>query len=128
MRTARRTSASTTLPPPCELLRIVRLTMLLSPMRVFLPTSLVLMLTGVVYSVWEALARGLGVPVLGATLVINGMIVCLFGLLSDQVSALRLERLQLRPVESTEEPASAGSAGSAANGATDAPHASGTAG
>ncbi len=113
------------------LLLIVRLTMLLSPMRVFLPTSLVLMLTGVVYSVWEALARGLGVPVLGATLVINGMIVFLFGLLSDQVSALRLERLQLRPVESTEEPASAGSAGSAgsaANGATDAPHASGTAG
>ncbi len=81
------------------LLLIVRLTTLLSPMRVFLPASLVLLVTGVLYSIWEALARGLGVPVLGATLVINGLLVFLFGLLSDQVSALRLERLQLRPIE-----------------------------
>jgi glycosyltransferase involved in cell wall biosynthesis len=81
------------------LLLIVRLTMLLSPMRVFLPVSLLILATGVTYSAWEALTRGLGVPVLGATLVINGLLVFLFGLLSDQVSALRLERLQLRPIE-----------------------------
>jgi len=87
------------------LLLILRLTALLSPLRVFLPASLVLLATGVTYSVWEALARGLGVPVLGATLVINGLLVFLFGLLSDQVSALRLERLQLRPVDSDELPA-----------------------
>lgn len=84
------------------LMLILRLTTLLSPMRVFMPTSLLLLTTGVAYSVWEAVARGLGVPVLGATLVINGLLVFLFGLLSDQVSALRLERLQLRPVESHE--------------------------
>jgi glycosyltransferase involved in cell wall biosynthesis len=81
------------------LLLIVRLTVLLSPMRVFLPVSFLMLLTGVAYSVWEALARGLGVPILGATLVINGLLVFLFGLLSDQVSALRLERLQLGPLE-----------------------------
>jgi glycosyltransferase involved in cell wall biosynthesis len=104
------------------LLLIVRLTMLLSPMRVFLPTSLLLMLTGIVYSVWEALARGLGVPVLGATLVINGLIVFLFGLLSDQVSALRLERLQLRPVESIEE------SGSVEGDTTNVPRTSATVG
>lgn len=84
------------------LMLILRLTTLLSPMRVFLPASLLLMTTGVLYSVWEALARGLGVPVLGATLVINGLLVFLFGLMSDQISALRLERLQLRPIESHE--------------------------
>lgn len=84
------------------LLLILRLTVLLSPMRVFLPTSLLFLVTGVVYSVWEAVTSGLGVPVLGATLVINGVIVFLFGLLNDQVSALRLERLRLRPRESRE--------------------------
>jgi len=84
------------------LMLILRLTTLLSPMRVFLPVSLLLLATGLTYSAWEALARGLGVPVLGATLIINGLLVFLFGLLSDQVSALRLERLQLRPVESNE--------------------------
>lgn len=84
------------------LMLILRLTTLLSPMRVFLPTSLVLLAAGVSYSAWEALARGLGVPVLGATLVINGLLVFLFGLMSDQISALRLERLQLRPIESHE--------------------------
>jgi glycosyltransferase involved in cell wall biosynthesis len=82
------------------LLLILRLTALLSPLRVFLPVSFILLTAGVAYSAWEALARGLGVPVLGATLVINGLLVFLFGLLSDQVSALRLERLQLRPVGS----------------------------
>lgn len=84
------------------LLLILRLTVLLNPMRVFLPTSLLFLVTGVLYSAWEALTSGLGVPVLGATLVINGVVVFLFGLLSDQVSALRLERLRLRPRESYE--------------------------
>jgi len=81
------------------LLLIVRLTMLLSPMRVFLPVSFLLLVSGATYSIWEAVTRGLGVPVLGATLIINGLLVFLFGLLSDQVSALRLERLKLRPIE-----------------------------
>lgn len=84
------------------LLLILRLTVLLSPMRVFLPTSLAFLAAGIIYSVWEAVTSGLGVPVLGATLVINGVLVFLFGLLNDQVSALRLERLRLRPRESRE--------------------------
>lgn len=79
-----------------SLLLITRLTTLFSPMRVFLPVSAFLLLTGSIYSVWEAVRSGLGVPVLGATLVINGLIVFLFGILADQVSALRLERLALR--------------------------------
>lgn len=78
-----------------SLLLIVRLTALFAPLRVFLPTSLLLAGTGFVYSVWEAVTEGAGVPVLGATLVINGLLVFLFGILSDQVSALRLDGLRL---------------------------------
>lgn len=89
------------------LLLILRLTVLLNPMRVFMPTSLLFLATGLTYSVWEAITSELGVPVLGATLIINGAVVFLFGLLSDQVSALRLERLRLRPRESRELPGSA---------------------
>jgi glycosyltransferase involved in cell wall biosynthesis len=84
-----------------SLLLITRLTTLFSPMRVFLPVSAFLLLTGSIYSVWEAVRSGLGVPVLGATLVINGLIVFLFGILADQVSALRLERLALRGADLT---------------------------
>lgn len=78
-----------------SLLLIVRLTALFAPLRVFLPTSLLLTGVGVAYSVWEAVTEGAGVPVLGATLVINGLLVFLFGILSDQVSALRLDGLRL---------------------------------
>ena len=84
-----------------SLLLITRLTTLFSPMRVFLPVSAFLLLTGSIYSVWEAVRSGLGVPVLGATLVINGLIVFLFGILADQVSALRLERLALRGADTS---------------------------
>jgi glycosyltransferase involved in cell wall biosynthesis len=82
------------------LLLILRLTMLFSPLRVFLPVSLLLLGTGVTYSVWEAVTFGLGVPVLGATLVINGLLVFLFGLLGDQVAAMRLQPLRLRHADS----------------------------
>ena len=84
-----------------SLLLITRLTTLFSPMRVFLPVSASLLLTGSFYSAWEAVRSGLGVPVLGATLVINGLIVFLFGILADQVSALRLERLALRGADTS---------------------------
>jgi glycosyltransferase involved in cell wall biosynthesis len=78
-----------------SLLLIIRLTTLFSPMRVFLPVAAGFLTVGLAYSLYEGLRFGLGVPILGATLLINGVIVFLFGILTDQVAALRLERLRL---------------------------------
>jgi len=83
-----------------SLLLIIRMTTLFSPMRVFLPVSATLLLAGLGYSIDEAIRSGLGIPVLGAILLLNGVIVFLFGILADQVAAIRLERLQLGDAES----------------------------
>lgn len=78
-----------------SLLLIIRLTALFSPMRVFLPVAAVFLGVGLSYSLYEGLRFGLGIPILGATFLINGVVVFLFGILTDQVAALRLERLGL---------------------------------
>lgn len=78
-----------------SLLLILRLTALFSPMRVFLPVAAGFLTVGLAYSLYEGLRFGLGVPILGATLLINGVVVFLFGILTDQVASLRLERLGL---------------------------------
>jgi glycosyltransferase involved in cell wall biosynthesis len=82
-----------------SLLLIIRMTTLFSPLRVFLPVSATLLLAGLGYSIDEAIRSGLGVPVLGAILLVNGVIVFLFGILADQVAAIRIERLQLGDAE-----------------------------
>ncbi len=78
-----------------SLLLILRMTVLFSPLRVFIPIASALLSIGIAYSLIEALRLGLGIPVLGATLVINGLLVFLFGILTDQVVSLRRDRLQL---------------------------------
>jgi glycosyltransferase involved in cell wall biosynthesis len=78
-----------------SLLLILRMSVLFSPLRVFIPIAFTLLTVGLGYSLIEALRLGLGIPVLGATLVINGLLVFLFGILTDQVASLRRERLQL---------------------------------
>ncbi len=83
-----------------SLLLILRMTTLFSPLRVFIPIASALLAVGLGYSLFEAFRLGLGVPVLGATLVINGLLVFLFGILTDQVASLRRERLQLDDPES----------------------------
>ena len=81
------------------LVLITRLVALFAPLRIFLPVSVGLGVAGVLYSVVEALVTGRGVPVLGATLIIGSILSYLLGVVSDQISALRLS--QFRP-ENTE--------------------------
>ncbi len=75
-------------------LLILRIIALFDPMRIFLPTAALLMAFATVYSLYEAFASGLGVPVLGAVLFIGGMTIFFMGIICDQISAVRLERFE----------------------------------
>ena len=76
------------------LLLILRIVCLFDPLRLFVPTALALMGAAVSYSAYEALTHGLGVPVLGATVFIGGVLVFFMGIVCDQISAMRLERFE----------------------------------
>jgi glycosyltransferase involved in cell wall biosynthesis len=73
---------------------IIRMITLFDPLWVFLPTSALLMLLGIIYSLVEALFAGGGVPVLGATVFLTGLLIFFMGILCDQVSAVRLQGLE----------------------------------
>jgi len=51
-------------------------------------------LVGLAYSAWAINRSGIGLPVLGAVVLISGILTFFMGLLCDQVAALRLERLE----------------------------------
>lgn len=72
---------------------MIRLIALFAPLRIFLPSSLVLIFLSIIYSLIEALKFGLGVPVLGAMVFLNGVLLFFLGIICDQVSALRLEKI-----------------------------------
>jgi len=70
---------------------MVRLIVLFSPERFFLPPAVTLILVGIVYGLWRAMTVGHGIPVLALLLVMTGMITGLFGVMADQISTLRIE-------------------------------------
>lgn len=75
---------------------IIRMITLFDPLFVFLPTSFVLMAAGLGYSLFVAMESGTGVPVLGATTFLAGLIIFFMGILCDQVSATRLQYIDQR--------------------------------
>lgn len=72
-------------------LLIIRLTTLLDPFRVFIPTALVLLLAGVAWGV-QYMFAGHGLSVAALFLLISGVNIFFFGLLADQIAAQRRER------------------------------------
>ena len=73
---------------------MLRILMLFDAFAFFCAMAGVQLLTGVVYSAWIIGIAGRGLPVLGAVMLISGILTFFMGLLCDQVSALRLERLE----------------------------------
>lgn len=71
---------------------ILHIVLLFKPLLFFGFIGLIFILVGGVYGVWKAYYRGLGFPVLASLLIILGVQSFFFGLLGDQVSALRRER------------------------------------
>jgi glycosyltransferase involved in cell wall biosynthesis len=72
----------------------LRILVLFHAFRTFSFVSAALFLVGSVYGFWVALRVGRGFPALASVLVLSGVIIFFMGLLTDQVVALRMERLE----------------------------------
>jgi glycosyltransferase involved in cell wall biosynthesis len=72
-------------------LLMVRLTVLFDPFRVFGPASVLLFLIGIGWGL-QYMIQGKGLSVAALFLMISAVLVFFFGLLTDQVAALRRER------------------------------------
>lgn len=77
------------------LILILRTIMLFSPLRVFLPVSFTMMVAALAYSAYEIIAHDQGLSVLGSTIFIGGMVTFFIGMVTDQISALRLQLLDM---------------------------------
>ena len=77
------------------LVLLLRMATLLDPLRVFLPISSIVFGLGVLWGVPYALA-GRGVSVGALLFLLTGIVLFAVGLLSDQISQLRQERLDLQ--------------------------------
>jgi len=75
------------------LLLILRLVMLLSPLRLFLPLGALSAGLGIAWGIPYYFAEK-GLTVTSLLLILNGILVILFGLLADQIAELRKERFE----------------------------------
>ncbi|WP_340118793.1 glycosyltransferase family 2 protein [Pelagibius sp. 7325] len=80
------------------LLLVLRVITLFAPMRIFLRVSMNLLLIGALYSLYVALTVGEGIPVLGAFIMLVGLLIGILGLIADQISQLRLVGLTSAPL------------------------------
>jgi glycosyltransferase involved in cell wall biosynthesis len=72
------------------LLLIIRIIALFDPLKVFLPASALLFLAGIGYWIFDSIALGrLNIPSGAVILIVSAIMVFMFGILADQVSAMR---------------------------------------
>jgi len=72
----------------------LRILVLFHAFRAFSFVAAALFSVGSVYGLWVAFTYGRGFPALASVLVLSGVIIFFMGLLTDQVVALRMERLE----------------------------------
>ena len=73
---------------------LLRLFLLFKPMQFFGSIGVIMILSGLVYGIFRAMREHLGIPVLALLVIIFGIQSLFFGLLSDQISAIRRERFE----------------------------------
>lgn len=73
--------------------KLVRLIMLFAPMRIFFRLGLILGGLGMGYGTWVTFSQKLGFPVAGMLLVTIGVLLCMLGLIADQISQFWLSQL-----------------------------------
>lgn len=76
------------------LLLMTNIILLFRPLQVFGTAGAVCILIGSIYGVAAAIAYGSGVPVLAALLIMFGMQLFCFGILSDQIGRVRRENYE----------------------------------
>jgi hypothetical protein len=75
------------------LLLVMRLIALFGPLKLFLPTSFLFVLLGVIWG-GRYVILGKGLSVAGLLFLLTGIMLFFFGLLTDQIAALRRERYE----------------------------------
>ena len=73
---------------------ILRASLLFRPLRFFTTMGVCLFLSGLIYGFYVALLEQTGFPVFGSLLVLAGLQTIFLGLVSDQISQMRIERLE----------------------------------
>ena len=74
---------------------IIRIIALFDPLRVFVPTSAVLFLIGIAYWILDIVWRQrLNIPSGAVIVILSSVIIFMFGILADQVSAIRREKYE----------------------------------
>jgi glycosyltransferase involved in cell wall biosynthesis len=73
---------------------IMRVLLLFKPFMFFGSIGFLLIATGTIYGLIDAIAFRLGFPVFGSLLILAGFQILLFGVLSDQISLIRRERFE----------------------------------
>jgi glycosyltransferase involved in cell wall biosynthesis len=82
---------------------MLRTIMLFAPLRIFMTVGLSLITISVLYSLLIIATVSIGVPVLGATGIIIGVLILLQGLLADQLSQIRLNEIESATENLTQE-------------------------
>ena len=72
---------------------ILRIAALFEPLRIFVPVSLLSLLAGILWGIPYTLA-GRGISVGAMLAIVTGILLFGLGILSDQISQLRLERYE----------------------------------
>ncbi|MBN2857041.1 MAG: glycosyltransferase family 2 protein [Candidatus Delongbacteria bacterium] len=76
------------------LLIIIKITMLFSPLKVFLPVSLIFVLGGLAHMFYKIILLGARYTQFSIFLISVGVIIFLIGLLSEQISTLRYDKVE----------------------------------
>lgn len=72
---------------------VVRLVALFNPLKIFMPLSGTLLFFATIYSAYEVIMYKLGVPIFGSLMFVTGIFTFFFGIICDQISALRLNTI-----------------------------------
>jgi hypothetical protein len=84
------------------LLLIVRTIALFDPLKVFVPASLAQLLVGAAYTLYIIVEKRLSVPPGAQVLFVSAVLTFLFGILADQVSAMRLGAHFVEPLDAAD--------------------------
>jgi glycosyltransferase involved in cell wall biosynthesis len=80
------------------LMLVLRIVMLFAPLRIFLRLGVNVGATALVYGLAVSLVRRQGFPAAAVLGVVLGFLFCMLGLIADQISQLRMDRLRTPPV------------------------------
>ena len=71
----------------------IRVLTLFNPAIFYSKLGIIIIFIGSFYSLYKALINNIGIPILGALIIILGILIIFFGLIADQISNLRLSQI-----------------------------------